>query len=64
MNGLSIDEISGVVIKKELLKVVEKQFGGRNVELCIEPGSKKGYNQIKSLCFQQHFNILISNFKI
>lgn len=40
--GLSIDEISGDLIKKELRNVVKKLTGSENVELSIEPGSKKG----------------------
>lgn len=40
--GLCIDEISGDLIKRELREVVRKLTGSGNVELGIEPGSKKG----------------------
>lgn len=42
LNGLDIDEISGVLIKEELIKVVKNQLGCSEVQLCIEHGSKKG----------------------
>lgn len=42
MDGSSIAEISNDIIQKELLKVVEKRLDCKNVELCVEPGSKKG----------------------
>lgn len=61
MNGLSIDEVLGEMIKKELVQVVEKQFGSRNIKLCVEPGSKKGKSLIWFQCFQQHCNIEILN---
>lgn len=40
--GLSVDEISGDLIKNELGNVVQKLTGSKNVQLSIEPGSKKG----------------------
>lgn len=42
MTGLSIDEISGDCIKKELLNVIERRLNSKNIKLFIEPGSKKG----------------------
>lgn len=38
----SIDEVTGDQIKNELHKVVSHLTGSENVELYIEPGSKKG----------------------
>lgn len=52
-NGLSIDEISGELIKKELREVVRKLTGSENVELGIEPGSKKGKVFINGTIFHR-----------
>lgn len=41
-NGLNVDEVAGDLIKRELVKVVKQLSGSENVELSIEPGSKKG----------------------
>lgn len=43
-NASSIDEIPGDLIKKRLHEVVKQLSGSENVELGIEPGSKKGKN--------------------
>lgn len=50
---LSIDEISGELIKKELREVVRKLTGSENVELGIEPGSKKGKVFINGTIFHR-----------
>lgn len=42
MKGLDIKEISGNFIKRTLQEVVEKRLGSKDVEIWIEPGSKKG----------------------
>lgn len=45
MKGLDIKEISGDLIKRTLQEVVEKRLGSKDIEIWIEPGSKKGNNQ-------------------
>lgn len=42
MKGLDIQEISGDRIKTTLREVVEKRLGSKDVDICIEAGSKKG----------------------
>lgn len=41
-NEISIDEIVGPQTKQLLMKVVKNQMGSENVEIYMEPGSKKG----------------------
>lgn len=40
---LSLDEIPGDLIKKELIKLVKRRLNSNNVKISIERGSKKGY---------------------
>lgn len=42
MSGLNIDDIIDASMKKELYKVIKEISGSDNVEVSIEPGSKKG----------------------
>lgn len=42
MKGLDIKEISGDCIKTTLQQVIEKRLGSKDIEIFIEPGSKKG----------------------
>lgn len=56
-NVLSIDEIPGDLIKKELHEVVKKLTGSENVELGIEPGSKKGRKSLNSSTFHKINNV-------
>lgn len=46
---LNIDEISSDLIKKELIKIAKNLLNSNNVEISIEPGSKKGKNLSKIL---------------
>lgn len=42
MKGLDLKEISGDRITSTLRDVVEKRLGSKDVDICIEAGSKKG----------------------
>lgn len=47
MEGLDINEISGERIQEGLIKAVKKRLNSDNVKLCIEHGSKKGFQKLK-----------------
>lgn len=51
--GLDVNEISGDLIKEELLGLVQKRLKSNNVKICIENGSKIGINS--------HLFVLILN---
>lgn len=42
MNGLSLDQLPGDIIKTALIKAIKERLNSENVEVCIESGSKKG----------------------
>lgn len=49
MNGMSIDELPGDLIKEELQRIVKHRLGSEDYEICIEPASKKGKRNLNIL---------------